>query len=307
MWEIAVALLLAWSSAAAAQSLGPADSAGCTAAIATAERSSDIPAGLLAAIGRIESGRPDPVHGTVQPWPWTINAGGAGHFFATKAEAVAATAALLSRGMLSVDVGCLQVNLAYHPAAFASLEEAFDPLANSLYAARYLRLLFGQTGEWPTAVAAYHSQTHEVGAAYQDKVLAVWTPRDSAAPPPADSRIPGFDRVNWIGTAAPDRDRRWAALSSKSSAWQPAALVEPPRWIERVIAAVANCAMPTETPSPLRNALTEAAPVSSRSIPGLWGSQWAGLIRGNCPASPFAKPAVLRQLLVETSSKRVSR
>src|SRR5271167_4797604 len=159
MREIAVALLLAWSSAAAAEPPEPAQNADCSAAIATAERSGDIPSGLLAAIAHVESGRPDPAGGAVQPWPWTIDVGGDGRFFATKSEAVAATRELRAQGVASIDVGCLQINLAYHPAAFASLDEAFDPVANSLYAARFLRLLFSQTGDWPAAVAAYHSQT----------------------------------------------------------------------------------------------------------------------------------------------------
>jgi hypothetical protein len=305
MREIAVALLLAWSSAAAAQQ--PAENADCTAAIATAERDGDIPAGLLAAIGQIESGRADPVYGAVRPWPWTINADGAGHFFATRAEAVAATAALLSRGVLSVDVGCLQVNLAYHRAAFASLEEAFDPLANSLYAARFLRLLFSQTGDWPAAVAAYHSQTHEIGAAYRGKVLAVWTPPGSAAPPPADSRLPGFDPANWIGAGLRDRRLSWGAPDGKFAAWRPITPSAPPLWIERVIAAVAGCAMPTEARSPARVAPAEAAPTISHSSPRLWGRERVGVGEGSCPASPFAKPAVLRQLLVGVWSKQAGK
>jgi Transglycosylase SLT domain len=295
MREIAVALLLAWSSPAAAQSAHPAESADCTAAIATAERSGGIPVGLLAAIGQIESGRPDPMYGTVQPGPWTINAGGAGHFFATKTDAVAATAALLSRGVVSVDVGCLQVNLAYHPAAFASLEEAFDPLANALYATQYLRLLFSQTGDWPAAVGAYHSQTHQIGAAYQGRVLAVWTPPGSAAPPPVDTRPPGFDPTHWVGAGR--RDGWWAVLDSKPSAFRPLTSVESPRWIERVIAIVASCAMPTGTQAQARTAPGEVAPAPSLRLPGLPAREWEGTTGGRCPGSPFAKPAALRQLL----------
>jgi Transglycosylase SLT domain len=284
MREIAVALLLAWSSAAAAEPPEPAQSADCSAAIASAERSGDIPAGLLAAIAHVESsGRPDPAGGAVQPWPWTIDVGGDGRFFATKAEAVAATRELQAQGVASIDVGCLQVNLAYHPAAFASLEEAFDPVANSLYAARFLRLLFSQTGDWPAAIAAYHSQTHERGAAYQGKVLAVWTPSGSATPP-ADSRRPGFDAPDRIGAGLRDGDRWSAALDGGSSAWRPITPSVPSSWVERVMAAVAVCAMPTEAQSPPRGERAEVAPA------------WKGA-KGSCPASPFAKPAALRQLL----------
>jgi hypothetical protein len=284
MREIAVALLLAWSSTAAAEPPEPAQNAGCSAAIATAERSDDIPAGLLAAIANVESGRPDPGGGAVQPWPWTIDVGGDGRFFATKAEAVAAMRELQAQGVASIDVGCLQVNLAYHPAAFASLEEAFDPVANSLYAARFLRLLFSQTEDWPAAVAAYHSQTHEVGAAYQGRVLAVWTPPGSATPP-ADSRPPGFDAANRIGAGLRDGDRWSAVLDGRSSAWRPITPSAPSSRIERVIAAMAGCAMKTAA---------DLAPA------------WKGS-GGDCPASPFAKPAALRQLLIGPAGERAGR
>jgi transglycosylase-like protein with SLT domain len=287
MRRIGLALLLfAWPLAAgAAPPPDPAETADCTAAIATAERSGDIPAGLLAAIAHIESGRPDLAGGTVQPWPWTINVGGAGRFFATKAEAIAATAALKEQGIASIDVGCLQVNLMHHTAAFPTLEVAFDPLVNALYAARFLRLLFSQTRDWPAAVAAYHSQTPGIGAAYQDKVLAVWTSPGSATRPPDDSPPPGSSPANWIGEGLRDRDRWSAVLDSKSAAWRPITPSAPPPRIGRVIAAVAGCAIPTATPPPPHHAPAEVAPA------------WKGA-GGNCPSSPFSKPAALRQLLV---------
>jgi hypothetical protein len=75
--------------------------------------------------------------------------------------------------MRSIDVGCMQVNLLYHPDAFASLEEAFDPPANASFAARFLTQLHDQTGTWPTATAWYHSATPGLGADYQRKVAAV--------------------------------------------------------------------------------------------------------------------------------------
>ena len=121
MRRIVLALLLVWSSAAlAGETPWQPENADCTAAIGTAEHTGDIPAGLLAAIGRVESGRADPTSGAVRPWPWTIDADGAGHFFATKAEAVAAVTELRAQGVLSIDVGCMQINLMHHPAAFAT-------------------------------------------------------------------------------------------------------------------------------------------------------------------------------------------
>src|SRR5689334_4281957 len=120
----------------------------CRAAIAATERGSRIPEHLLAAIGRVESGRRDPETGQSHPWPWTINAEGQGYFYESKAQAVAAARALQARGVRSFDVGCMQVNMLHHPNAFASLEQAFDPQANAASAARFLTQLFDQTGDW---------------------------------------------------------------------------------------------------------------------------------------------------------------
>ena len=81
----------------------------CRQAIQAAEREHRLPASLLHAIAKVESGRLDPRTGLVAPWPWTINAEGQGRSFSTKAEAIAAVEALRARGVRLIDVGCLQV------------------------------------------------------------------------------------------------------------------------------------------------------------------------------------------------------
>jgi hypothetical protein len=144
----------------------------CRQAIAAAERAGNIPTPLMAAIARIESGRPD-AQGVVNPWPWTINAEGEGHYYASKAAAIAAARAMQARGIRSMDVGCMQVNLMHHPDAFASLDQAFDPMANAVYAAHFLNQLFAQTGDWAKATAAYHSWTPGIGDDYERKVAMV--------------------------------------------------------------------------------------------------------------------------------------
>ena len=133
-----------------------------------------MPDRLLDSIAVVESGKRDPVSGAVYPWPWTINAEGIGHWYDSKAEAIAAVQALQARGVRSIDVGCMQVNLSFHPEAFASLDMAFDPMTNAAYGARFLQQLFNQTNAWPLAVAAYHSFTPDIGADYAKKVLAAW-------------------------------------------------------------------------------------------------------------------------------------
>ncbi len=162
----------------------------CRAAIAQAERVAGIPAHLMAAIARVESGRYDPVTRRTSPWPWTINAEGEPGVFPTKPAALAAVRAKQGIGVQSIDVGCMQVNLLHHPRAFASLEQAFDPVANAAYAARFLSQLFAQTGDWTAATARYHSATPERGAAYQRKVAAVW-PEEIAAAGTAPTPTPG--------------------------------------------------------------------------------------------------------------------
>ena len=165
----------------------------CYRAIAAAEAVTHIPDAFLSAIGRVESGRVVAPARTVTPWPWTINAAGVGHFYATKAEAVAAVYQFQAQGVRSLDVGCLQVSLLYHPDAFASVDQAFDPDMNATWAARFLLSLHTQTGSWPRAAAAYHSSTPLLGQSYQQKVLAAWAEPEQppqAAPPEAAAKPP---------------------------------------------------------------------------------------------------------------------
>jgi hypothetical protein len=146
----------------------------CRRAIAASERVHGIPPHLLAAIGRIESGRRDPTTGVVHPWPWTINAEREGRFFESKQQAIAAVRALQAKGVRSIDVGCMQVNLLHHPDAFPTLDQAFEPSANTDYAAHFLHELFDQSGAWPTATGLYHSATPELAEPYRKQVLAAW-------------------------------------------------------------------------------------------------------------------------------------
>ena len=149
------------------------DGAACRQAITRAEQAHAVPPKLLAAIGRVESGRRDS-QGNVLPWPWTINAEGQGSFFDTKAQAIAAVRALQGRGVRSIDVGCMQVNLVHHPDAFANLDQAFDPAANADYAASFLRRLYAQTNDWAEAAGQYHSATPALSMEYRRKVMAAW-------------------------------------------------------------------------------------------------------------------------------------
>ncbi len=158
----------------------------CEAAIAAAEKQPRIPDKLLPAISRVESGRFDPATKRVRAWPWTINVEGAGFFFDAKDEAVAAVRALQARGVRSIDIGCMQVNLMHHPTAFASLDDAFEPTVNARYAARFLTALYRQSGDWNLAAANYHSANADRGEDYQRRVFGrVMTPMGTKATPRA--------------------------------------------------------------------------------------------------------------------------
>jgi hypothetical protein len=144
----------------------------CRQAIAAAERAHGLPPHLLAAIARVESGRRDDPSGTFNPWPWTIDMDGQGTFYDNKAQAVAAALAMRPRATKSLDVGCMQISLTFHPDAFPDMNQAFDPAANADYGARYLADLFAKTNAWPKAVELYHSATLEIGQQYRQLVYA---------------------------------------------------------------------------------------------------------------------------------------
>lgn len=154
---------------------GPADDSRVCAILArAAEKVLNIPDHLLQAVGVVESGRYVRALGRTEPWPWTINAAGKGATFPSKADAIAEVKRLRREGVSSIDVGCMQVNLAYHGDAFESLEEAFDPVMNVAYAAHFLTSLKQERGSWNAAVAAYHSSTPERGVPYRHKVAQTW-------------------------------------------------------------------------------------------------------------------------------------
>ena len=159
-------------------SAGGGDGALCHQATAQAERERGVPDQLLTAISRVETGQPDPMTGRREAWPWSINVEGTGHVYPSKDAAIAAVRQYQASGARSIDVGCMQVNLLQHPNAFPSLDAAFDPGTNARYGAAFLTELFGQTGSWPHAVAAYHSQTPGLGETYQWQVLQAWAEGD---------------------------------------------------------------------------------------------------------------------------------
>jgi transglycosylase-like protein with SLT domain len=154
----------------------------CEQAGRDAERQYTLPAGLLGAIGRVESGRWDATLGRTVPSPWAIDAAGTPVLPISKEDALRQVHDLQAAGVRNIDVGCFQISLLHHPSAFPELDQAFEPTANADYAARFLTSLYARYGSWEQAVAAYHSATPERGIPYQQQVFANWVgPAGSAA------------------------------------------------------------------------------------------------------------------------------
>ncbi len=147
----------------------------CTVAAQQFEEKYQIKKHLLSTITNVESGRWNQNRQKNMAWPWTINALGKGRFFETKQQAIAEVKRLQANGVKSIDVGCMQINLAYHPDAFENLEEAFNPYKNVEYGAKFLKRLYKQKGnDWNRASTAYHSSLPQKAKKYAIKLSKVY-------------------------------------------------------------------------------------------------------------------------------------
>lgn len=108
---------------------------------------------LLYAMALTESGRRG------RPWPWTLNVEGRSAYFQTREAAHAALVGYLKRGHRSIDVGYMQVNLAFNGARFPNTWAALDPYRNLSAAADILHENYRQARDVARAVGHYHSRT----------------------------------------------------------------------------------------------------------------------------------------------------
>jgi len=143
----------------------------CSKAALEAEKEYQIKPELLQTIAMVESGRWDKKLNRRIAWPWTVQSNGQGHYYKTKAEAVAAVKTLQAKGIKNIDVGCMQINLKYHGQAFNSVEEALDPNKNAAYGARFLQKLYQKNGHnWQKTAMQYHSKNHTKGMSYKNRL-----------------------------------------------------------------------------------------------------------------------------------------
>lgn len=149
-------------------SWGSTSSDSCNLAAEEVAKISSVPEEILRAIALVETRHS--VDGYVGSWPWTVNYAGKGYWFTSQSEAIEFAQNLQNSGINDFDVGCFQINMRWHPAAFASLEDAFSPSINAAYAAKFLLSLMEVRGNWSEAVAAYHSADQNRGLDYLSKV-----------------------------------------------------------------------------------------------------------------------------------------
>jgi len=135
------------------------------------ERQKNIPKDLLKAISLAEAGRWNAKTKANIAWPWTVTYDGKGRFFDSKQEAQAEVEIALTEGVRNIDVGCMQINLKYHPDAFTRLSDAFDPAINTAYAATFLKSIQAKNKNWALATGVYHSSTKEKALKYRRRVF----------------------------------------------------------------------------------------------------------------------------------------
>lgn len=160
-----IAAFLAVSSPVGAA--GPADL--CRAAARETARAYGIPPGMLLALSLTETGRAGP--DGPEPWPWAVNLGGRGFWFASAGEARAFALARIAEGRRNIDLGCFQVNYRWHGRHFTSPEAMIDPGTNARYAAAFLTRLRDEFGSWERAVGAYHSRNPAHSGPYVERYL----------------------------------------------------------------------------------------------------------------------------------------
>lgn len=144
-----------------------ADQNVCLIAAQKAANEHDVPVSVLTAVALTETGRKK--NGILSPWPWATNVEGQGRWFDTRDLAEKFILAQYSRGTKNFDVGCFQINYRWHGYKFGAPTALFDPFLSADYAAKFLRDLFEESGDWSVAAGAYHSRTPKFAQRYRKR------------------------------------------------------------------------------------------------------------------------------------------
>lgn len=125
----------------------------CRDLILEAEKRNNIPTGLLLAVAMTESGMKG------QPNPLALNIAGRSYFGDSIENVARIVQSNLNRGIKSIDVGCMQINLKYHGNRFPSFHSLLNNDTNVAYGAWYLSSNASKRGSWFEGVMDYHNKT----------------------------------------------------------------------------------------------------------------------------------------------------
>ncbi len=192
----------------------------CSIHAAEQEKAERIPPGLVNAVALAESGRWLEKDKSTKPWPWTVTSGQDSFYLSSKQEAIAKVEELQAGGRTNIDVGCMQINLHYHPDAFSNLDDAFDPNQNVAYGTKFLKDLRNKTRSWGKATAFYHSQNRARGIAYRDKVYKLWRKLRRRPSVPAAKVETGSAPSGGVRGLFRDRVKRPLASRRPSPLWK---------------------------------------------------------------------------------------
>ena len=152
------------AAAAAGDNRAEAYAAVCEQAALQAAAESGVPPDILTALTLTETGRK--LNGRLRPWAWSVNAEGAGSWHDDPQSLLAFAEERVRQGRTNMDLGCFQINYRWHGQHFASVADMLDPLSNARYAARFVRELYQDTGDWRAAAGAFHSRTPHYASKY---------------------------------------------------------------------------------------------------------------------------------------------
>jgi len=135
----------------------------CKANIERTAKDLDVSGEVLKAIAQVESDYN----------PYAVNFEGKSFIFDNRSDALKFVKGKLAMGKKSIDVGCMQINLKYHPTAFEHLEDAFVADKNVAYGAKYLKKLYMQEHNYGKAIALYHASEKQYQKNYLCRIKAV--------------------------------------------------------------------------------------------------------------------------------------
>ena len=124
-----------------------------------------VPVKLLQSIARLESGYQGKI------WPWTLNMEGKPYYFPTRQAAERFLEKQLVQGISNIDIGCTQVNWAWHGAHFSQARDLLSPEIGLRYAALLLKAHVRECRSWLKAALLYHSREANHQKAYRVRLL----------------------------------------------------------------------------------------------------------------------------------------